>query len=281
LVDALRQQASLRQERIHLAGICLSGVGRERDREIVTAALSAINLANKIVAGSDAMGALTGAFASDPGIIVNAGTGAFAFGKTGSGKIIRVGGWGYLIGDEGSGYALGRNAVNAALQDWDGRGEPTTLRRRFEQHFKVASIDLILDKIYDSSFDRGQMADLSPLVFDAASEGDRVAKRLVQQTGKELGRLALAAVRKFTGSGMIKLALLGNLFRRPDLLLPAFWEMVQPERHRVELVEPRFHPAIGAALLAMLQTGTKVPESFLRNLAESAREPGTSVPATA
>lgn len=271
LLRRLQQQAQLPPQTVDYAGVCSTGIGRAADRKIVTEALTAVGLARHLTVDSDAMSALTGAFAGDPGIIVGAGTGSFAFARTENGELVRVGGWGYLLGDEGSGYALARNAVNAALQDWDGRGVATSLRRVFERHFEVESIELIISKIYQPGFDRGHMAKLAPLVFAEAEAGDAVAQRLVAETGFALGRHAAAALARLTTQSTIPLALLGGLFRRQDMLLPSFWQALGEAKERLRLVDPRFPPVIGGALLALLQAGHTLDEPFLSRLDQSRR----------
>ncbi len=266
LAQLLCEQAKLSREDIALAGFCATGVGRPADRQLVTEVLQQARLAKQVVVESDALAALTGAFAGGPGIIVSAGTGAIAHARTHEGKIVRVGGWGYLLGDEGSGYHLAKQALNAALKDWDGRGEPTQLRTMFEKHFGVTSIELIITHVYDPTFDRGRVAELAPLVFAAAEEGDLIAKLLVAQTGSALGKLVRAAVKKFDAGMSIPIALLGKLFRRADMLLPAFWNALQEEHGRLHIVAPRFEPVIGAALLALQTAGHAFEESFLENL---------------
>ncbi len=268
LAELLCHKAQVARAEIALAGFCGTGVGRPADRQLLTDVLQQAQLAQKIVVESDALAALTGAFAGGPGIIVSAGTGAIAHGRTHEGKIVRVGGWGYLIGDEGSGYYLAKQALNAALKAWDGRGESTQLRAVFEKHFGVTSIELAVTQIYDPAFDRGRIAELAPLVFAAADEGDLVAKLLVTQTGSELGKLVLAAVKKFEANVAIPIALLGKLFRRAEVLLPAFWKALEEEQSHLQIVAPRFEPVIGAALLALQASGHVIEKSFLENLSQ-------------
>lgn len=268
LAQSLCEHARISRAEIALAGFCGTGVGRPADRQLLTEILQQAQLAQTIVVESDALAALTGAFAGEPGIIVSAGTGAIAHGRTHAGNIVRVGGWGYLLGDEGSGYFLAKNALNAALKAWDGRGEPTQLRAIFEKHFGVKSIELALTQIYDPAFDRGHIAELAPLVFAAAEAGDLVAKLLVAQTGSELGKLALAVVKKFEPNVLIPIALLGKLFRRAEVLLPAFWKALEEEQSRLQIVAPRFEPVLGAALLALQASGSSFEKSFLENLAQ-------------
>ncbi len=277
-LKTLQQQAQLPQTPVALAGICSTGVGRSHDRELLAEALQRAHLAQAILVESDFMSALTGAFAGGPGIIVIAGTGSVAYARTPDGGVLRAGGWGYLIGDEGSGFYLARQALNAALQEWDGRGEKTSLRQAFEKHFGVSSIELMISQIYAPDFDRGHMAALAPLVFEQADHGDRVAQRVIAETGFELGRLARAAVQKFREKEIIDLALLGNLFRRRGALMPSFWHALREEKERLRLVEPQFEAAIGAALLALQGRGLELNAVFLEKLKSSYERLQASMP---
>jgi N-acetylglucosamine kinase-like BadF-type ATPase len=267
LVHDLQTRAGLPLAPATAAGFCSTGVGRPAEREIVERALREKNIAETIIAESDFMAAHAGAFGGGPGIIVNAGTGVFGFGRTASGENIRVGGWGYLLGDEGSGFAMAQAALIAALKDWDGRGPKTALRPMFEKHFNVASIELIISQIYSSDFDRGKFAELAPLVFEAAGNGDTVAHEIIRQNGRELGHLVRAAQNRGQWHYPIPLVLTGNLFRRRDLLLPGFWEVL--EAKQFSLIVPRFEPVVGAALLAMMATGVALNEEFLEKLERS------------
>jgi hypothetical protein len=89
----------------------------------------------------------------------------------------------------------------------------------------------------------------------------------VRHAGRELGILVRAAQNRGQWEFPIPLVLIGNLFRRRDMLLPGFWEVLEPERFR--LITPRFEPVVGAALLAMLESGIKITEDFLGKLEQS------------
>jgi N-acetylglucosamine kinase-like BadF-type ATPase len=267
LTRELQTRAGLSSATISAAGFCSTGVGRPLDREIVERALHKQKIAPTIIAESDALAALTGAFGGGPGIIVIAGTGVICFGRAPSGEIIRAGGWGYLLGDEGSGFSVAQAALIAALKDWDGRGAPTALREIFEKHFNVASLELIISQIYSPEFDRGKFAELAPLVFAAADEGDAVAREIIKNAGRGHGHLIRAALQRGSWSKPFPLALIGNLFRRRDVLLPGLWEIVSEKDF--DLIAPRFEPVVGAALLAMMAAGIALTEGFLKNLENS------------
>jgi N-acetylglucosamine kinase-like BadF-type ATPase len=269
LARELQARAGLPIGPAKAAGFCSTGVGRPAEREIVQRALREKNIAETIVAESDFMAAHAGAFGGGPGIIVNAGTGVFGFGRTASGENIRVGGWGYLLGDEGSGFAIAQAALIAALKDWDGRGPKTALRPIFEKHFNVTGIELSISQIYGSDFDRGKFAELAPLVFEAAGNGDAVALEIVRHNGRELGHLVRAAANRGQWNFPIPLALVGNLFRRSDLLLPGFWEVLAVEQFN--LIVPRFESVVGAAFLGIMATSTRLRNDFLNNVEKSWR----------
>jgi len=267
LANELQKRAGLSGAPIFAAGFCSTGVGRPVDREIVARSLSEKKIAQKIIAESDALAALTGAFGGGAGIIVIAGTGVICFGRAPSGEIIRVGGWGYLLGDEGSGFSVAQAALIAALKDWDGRGAPTVLREIFEKHFNVASIELIISQIYGSDFDRGKFAELAPLVFAAADQGDAVAQEIIKNSGRAHGHLIRAALQRGSWPTPVPLALIGNLFRRREVLLPGLWEILSEKNFA--LLAPRFEPVVGAALLAMTASDRLLSENFLKNLERS------------
>lgn len=269
LADELQTHAGLSGATISTAGFCSTGVGRPADREIVEPALNEKKIAQKIIAESDALAALTGAFGGGAGIIVIAGTGVICFGRAPNGEIIRVGGWGYLLGDEGSGFSVAQAALIAVLKAWDGRGAPTVLREIFEKHFNVASIELIISQIYSPDFDRGKFAELAPLVFAAADQGDAVAQEIIKNTGRGHGHLIRAALQRGSWPTPVPLALIGNLFRRRDVLLPGLLEIL-PEKD-FNLITPRFEPVVGAALLAMMASDMFLTEKFLQNLENSWR----------
>jgi len=267
LANELQKRAGLSGATISAAGFCSTGVGRPADREVVERALGEKKIAQKIIAESDALAALTGAFGGGPGIIVIAGTGVICFGRMHNGEIIRVGGWGYLLGDEGSGFSVAQAAVIAALKAWDGRGAPTALREIFEKHFNVASIELIISQIYSPDFDRGKFAELAPLVFAAADQGDAVAQEIIKNAGRGHGHLICAALKRGSWPTPVPLALIGNLFRRRDVLLPSLWEILSEKDFA--LIAPRFEPVVGATLLAMMAAGIALTENFLKNLERS------------
>jgi N-acetylglucosamine kinase-like BadF-type ATPase len=148
----------------------LAGAGRDGDKDQVKAAVASEAKRRKAVLGrvgieTDGRIALEGAFKGKSGIIIIAGTGSFALAKDHKGSTHRVGGWGRILGDEGSGYTIGRDGLNAVTKHLDGRGKPTLLTALIDQRFGLSNHEKIIGSIYRSSFD---VATVAPLVVEAA-----------------------------------------------------------------------------------------------------------------
>ena len=267
LCTRLLRGAGIEKKRVEAVAVCFTGVGRESDRQIVRRALRRKSLAPTLIVESDAVAALTGALGGGPGIVVIAGTGSIGLGRDGRGQIHRAGGWGFLIGDEGSGFAIARDALNAALQDFDGRGPATSLRRMFEEAFGLRRMDEVIPRIYPPRPDRGAIAKLAPIVFGAAQHGDTVASQILYRAGVELGRLVLALLPRLGDLAVpVPLALLGNLFQQKELLLSGFNAVLSSLSGRIEIVVPRFPPAVGAALLGLAGNQIQLDDAMLRRL---------------
>ncbi len=248
----------------------LAGAGRQKDQDEIKALFDDTIFRGKISVDSDAVVALAGAFGCQPGIIIIAGTGAICFGSNGVGKKVRSGGWGYLLGDEGSGYYIGREAILAALKDFDGRGEQTKLKERLRQLFKIDAIDKIIPLIYKNKIDRQAIAALAPLVFEMARDNDYVAEEIIRRTGFEMGLMAKAVARQLGFSGEeIKVALIGSVFKQKDMLISHISKELFEVSWNVTIVEPQFYPSIGAALMALKAKEIKIDEELLYNLETS------------
>lgn len=135
--------------------------------------------------------ALSGATEGGPGVIVIAGTGSAAYGKNVMGDSHRTGAYGYLIDDAGSGYGVGRAALNAILRAADGTGEATTLSMRIPDALEIASLAEIVPGVYGGGISRVVIASLSQVVAEAALEdGDPAASAILMRAGGALAQLA-------------------------------------------------------------------------------------------
>lgn len=165
----------------------LAGVSSPVDAELM-APLG--DLARALRATNDAELVLAGI---DRGVALVAGTGAIALGRTCGGQLIQIGGWGHILGDEGSGYDIGRQGLQAAVRASDGRDESTVLVGLVLQHFALATPRDLVGRIYEAP-EKAAIAALAPLVLSAARAGDATARRIVSRAEAELTLLAITAI---------------------------------------------------------------------------------------
>jgi len=198
----------------------------------------------RLLIDSDATAALYAGTWGQPGIVLIAGTGSIAYAIDRREQRHRVGGWGYLLGDEGSGFDLGKQAVTAVLRAFDGRGEPTSLTEALLAYYAIQSPAELIAPIYGSDNPRKKLADCSRLVEQAAEAGDHVALRIIQQAAASLAELVHACQRRMDETLPVVLA--GGLLSS-DTRLRREFEMLTA----FELFTPAVPPVIGALVAGM------------------------------
>src|ERR1039457_2800484 len=164
-VSAACRQAGLDPAAVHFEAACfgMSG-GPEDKREILAATLRV----DRLGVTNDMVIALAGATRTGQGIVTNAGTGSFAYGRNPAGRSARAGGWGHIFGDEGSGFDIARQAARAALRLEEGWGPATVLRDMLLAATGSESANQMLHRFYTDEWPRSRVATLARLVDAAA-----------------------------------------------------------------------------------------------------------------
>jgi N-acetylglucosamine kinase-like BadF-type ATPase len=246
----------------------LAGAGRQDDQLAVKKAVESLGYTDQVLVQSDAFIALMGAFCGFPGVIIIAGTGSICFGLDEKNQIHRSGGWGYLLGDEGSGYFIGHQALLAALKDFDGRGEKTELLENIVSTIGLSSLDQIVRKIYiENSFQKEDIASLAPLVFECAAQKDIVAQKIISNTGKEMAKMIVAVGKKMRKTKKkIQVATIGSVFKQKHVLIPIIKKNLENHFTDVDIGDPFFEPAIGGIIWAMKEKSIPINERIKDNL---------------
>jgi N-acetylglucosamine kinase-like BadF-type ATPase len=183
------------------------------------------------------------------GVAIVAGTGSSAFGVGPDGRTATAGGWGYLLGDEGSAFAVGRAALRAVGQEADGYGRETVLTVALSTHLRLARPRDLITAVYQSAAPRTTIADLAPLVVAAASDGDAVARAILGENGAELATIAVAVARQLgLAPGAPVVAVGGMLAAGPWLLEPLAAGLAAGGLAPLHALEDP--PALGALRLA-------------------------------
>lgn len=248
-------QAGLDRAKIRFHAACLGFSGGPADKDAI---LREILSVEHMLVTHDALIALSGATAGEPGIVVIAGTGSMAFGRNAKGQTARAGGWGYMFGDEGGGFDLVRKALRAALRMEEGWGPPTILRDMLLEQTGAADANDLLHRFYTDEFPRPRIAGFSKLVDEGAVRGDEVARELLHRSAEDLGTL-VAAVQQQLFVASPTVAYVGGVFRS-KILLKRLEQLIE------RLSPPVYGPAAGALIEAYRAAGlhptlSRVPDT--------------------
>jgi N-acetylmuramic acid 6-phosphate etherase len=199
--------------RCPVAAACLglAGAGRTEDQTIVQEWAACVRLAATVEVTADATLLLSAGTPEGWGVALVAGTGSMAFARDRQGRTARAGGWGYVMGDEGSGYALVVAALQAVARAEDGRGPVTVLTQRFLEQLNLARPQDLVGAVYGGGLDRSALAALAPIVLDAAA-ADVVAVEIIKEAARQLAGLVAAAAHQLKmGREPLPLALAGGV----------------------------------------------------------------------
>jgi N-acetylglucosamine kinase-like BadF-type ATPase len=189
-------ERALGDRRIIPSAICLgiAGVDREDDAALIRGVMGRIGYRARLVVTNDALIALVAGAGDAPGVVIVAGTGSIAYGRNAAGEAARAGGWGSVLGDEGSGYWMGRHALRAVVREADGRDRPTRLTPLVLAHFKVQRPEELVHAIYYRKLPPQAIAAVAHTVEEASGEGDGVAEEILSRGARELAACAESVV---------------------------------------------------------------------------------------
>jgi len=226
--------------------ICMSGVDRADESDHLQAVFQAKFAKAFIEVKNDALAALTAGTKGESGIVLIAGTGSIAVGESDSGEVARAGGYGYLLGDEGSGFTIGRNGLIAAIQSFEGRAPKTILWEKAAKVYDVTHPNQLIPIVYRSERSVNTIALFAKEVICMAAE-DVIANQLINTVISEYRQLIAAVFLSLDGDIKRSVVLSGGLFTNTDVLV-----------HRLQAAEPSVHfaplihsAASGAALRAI------------------------------
>ena len=241
--------------------VCLgiAGVDRPADADAVRGIMRRLGFKSRTLIVNDALVALVAGVGDEPGVVLIAGTGSIAYGRDAAKRAARSGGWGYLLGDEGGGFWIGRSALAAVVRQFDGRGPATLLTDLVLAEMRLASPTELIHAIYDKGLQRRTIASIAAVVQRAADAKDAVAAEILTRGGAELAAAAASVVGRLGMRGdVFRTVLAGGIFHA----IPA---LVADVQSRLSEVAPRsetqlldVEPAVGAVRLAVAAAQDRV-----------------------
>ncbi|MGC4106568.1 MAG: BadF/BadG/BcrA/BcrD ATPase family protein [Thermomicrobiales bacterium] len=219
---------------------------------------------------ADFVSNLAGASGGQPGIVVIAGGGSIGYGVDETGREAIAGGLGYLMGDEGSGWYLGLNAIQAAARAYDLRGPQTALLPFVLDHYGLNQIRDIIRIIYAAGFSRDRISGIARDVVRIAGEGDPVAADIVRTGAERLGDTALGVARQLhTPGDPIVVYPTGGVFASRDLVRDPFAKRILSQWPDATVSDPMFPPMVGAILQVWKASGEAIIPDRLARIAET------------
>ncbi len=194
------------------------------------------DLGERVAVFEDFVVAHYACFRGSSGIAYIAGTGSSIYGIDEEGLCVKIGGWGHLVGDEGSGFYVGREGIRVALMCIDTRGPPTSLCLRLFEHLGIESVSEIVSRIYGASSPKELIAGFARIVVEEARRGDDVAFAILEDAAHEIVRGLIAAYRAIN---VKRFCITGGFYSSArDLLKPLIERELAKEIEEFELVDP-------------------------------------------
>jgi len=234
--------------KLSVIGLGIAGAGRESDKIKLKKVLNKTIKTGNFFLTDDAQIALLGATGGRAGIVLIAGTGSIAYGLKKSDEKIRSGGWGPLLGDEGSGFWIAMEALKTAAKASDNRAEETELEDLIIEYFNFNNLQELIPFIYERELPRREIAALTPKIIKLAESGDKAAEKILKEALSELALLVNSLVERldypedkiFVVGGLFKSSYFFNLFQ--DYL---------KENYNLQTLMPKYSAAYGAAFFAL------------------------------
>jgi N-acetylglucosamine kinase-like BadF-type ATPase len=227
-----------------------AGAGRDSVADTLRGALESRFHGARVEVRDDAYIALRAAVSQGDGTVLIAGTGAIAYSEK-SGAGFRTGGYGYLFGDAGSGFAIGAAAIERLLRAYDGRVPRDAFAEEIERALGVSSLQDTLQKVYGTPSPASAIAELAPIVLESAGRGDRTASKIVQQAAAELSDLVKSAIKAagLTDSSA-PIVFSGGLLRSGSLLSYLIETRLLNDFPAMPIVKEHADPCAGALCAA-------------------------------
>jgi N-acetylglucosamine kinase-like BadF-type ATPase len=246
------------------SAICLgiAGVDRPDDARVVRGIMRRIGYKAKILVVNDALVALEAGAPAQTGVVVIAGTGSIAYGRNERNEAARAGGWGYVLGDEGSGYWIGRAALRAVLREADHRGPATRLTPLLLEYYGVPRAQDLIHQVYAATLRPAAIAALAQCVMRAFRDGDQVAIGILRGAVDQLESFAMSVARRLEIVGSeFPFVLAGGIFRAVPWLEEELSRRLPQASPRSRTLLLNIEPAAGAVRLALAEAhgGYQIP----------------------
>jgi N-acetylglucosamine kinase-like BadF-type ATPase len=265
--DEAIDRAGLEPEQLDAGVLAIAGT----DTDAVAQHMGAARPGNWVIV-NDVVGAWATATGAQPGVGAISGTGSNVFGVGPDGRSWRAGGWGHILGDEGSGYWLAARSLRAALADRDGSGPRTALSDAAAEFFGVRSVEALATLVYSKPLTKSEIASFAIETARTAHAGDAVACALFDRAAAELGAQVVAVIEQTGLSGRFPVGLIGSAFKVGTLFVDPLTALVHTVAPEATVAVVEMAPVGGCLQLAARAAGCEsaISSEELRRLLDHA-----------
>lgn len=253
-VGAAFDHARIPPAPVAAAVLGLAGSDRDENRRVLRQWAKDQRVAHRFRVVHDALPVLSAGSPDGWGIALICGTGSLAFGRSRDGRSARAGGWGFLLGDEGSGYAIARAGLRAAAQSADGRGPHTRLLDALLKRLELERPEALIPTIYPMAADPAAIASLAEVVVQTAGQHDATAQSIVDEAAADLAAMVAAVTAKLDlAGGRFPLVLSGGVLLPSPNLQDGLQTHLTGLGLHPDPIASVADPALGAVKLALLE----------------------------
>ncbi|MFQ5605146.1 MAG: N-acetylglucosamine kinase [bacterium] len=252
-------------EQIKWATCGFAGAGREKEKNLVGQIIREIGIRNFTLM-TDAELLYYAIHGEKQGLLIASGTGSVCLIKNKNHEFEQLGGWGYLLGDEGSGYDIGRNAVRNALREQE-MGRPLSkLTHALLTHCDVDTPRALMSMIYAADNPQNLLASFAQIVGDQALQEEPNALRIVDAAAKNLVELALTSLERMESEPPHRIALSGGVLNEPSVFSSKFKRKAQQLNLDFHYFTQEMPPAAAGILYSLHKAGEMISESLFKKL---------------
>ena len=236
----------------HFGGICIGAAGADTaaDYAFFDRVLREATGSEKVLAVNDGYASLYATLGDQPGVVIASGTGSICWGKNEAGEVCRVGGWGFLFSDEGSGYSMMRDAMETVCRTIDKRAsQGALLLAELMKDFGVNTYEELISEIYMSPTPQS-VAAYFPLVAKAAQEKDPLAVEVIDRGMEQLVELVAAAARQIGMYPVFTVGMTGSILTKVEITRALFMQKMVERFPKSTVIPDKCENVDGALFLA-------------------------------
>jgi len=264
-----------RLPRAEILVACLAGVGGPKRRKLALEVLLELNkeleMAKRVILEPDVIAALMSVTLGKEGVVVISGTGSIVFGVNEQGIKVRVGGWGYLIDDEGSAFYIGREAIRIALKFEEGRIKDKRFVEEILRYLNVDTVEEIVDLIALGHIGVREIASLAPVVVELAEEGNGQAKKIITKAVSELVEMVELVIRRLKLKSPT-IGVSGSVLLKSKYVYEIFKNETKKKLPDSNIVRPTHPPLVGALIYAYKLLGVPITTELVSNVSRGVKE---------